>query len=428
MHSKKLFLILSAAIATAGLLFAGAGVQPAAAYALSGQQSGAAVTPTPAPSTSTQSTTAAAQTSLVSYGPDSFPKGINPLTGLAVSNPENLAYPPALVSITNFPISARPQAGLSFSPIVFEMYIGQGDSRFLAMFYGDYPEQAVNENQSASAGVVNADPSVGPIRSGRLPYEPLRAQYNGFLVMASAYKTVAAELSQFTNIFGSDAGNINSAMLDVTKLAKVAKASKTRLGEAALTGLLFDPIPPKEGQKGEMIWLPYSYLNQVIWRYSASDGSYHRFQDKADGTNFVETTDRLNKNPLTYENVVILFAQHHVYAETLIDIDFKYIDRMPALIFRDGKMYQAYWTTANGDYEKKTGKLRPIRFINADGSPFAMKPGQTWVEIVPTGTQYNETVDSTRYLDLKKKTEPGSGAWAIRFYVPAQEERPENLK
>src|SRR5690606_1001520 len=53
-------------------------------------------------------------------GSNNFEEGINPLTGLPVENPENLALPPAMVSITNFPVSSRPQAGLSFSPFVFE--------------------------------------------------------------------------------------------------------------------------------------------------------------------------------------------------------------------------------------------------------------------------------------------------------------------
>ncbi|MHC1782763.1 MAG: DUF3048 domain-containing protein [Anaerolineaceae bacterium] len=78
-------------------------------------------------------------------GPDAFPADVNPLTGLKVENPDNLLIPPAMVSITNFPVSARPQAGLSFSPIVFELFVGEGATRFLALFYGDYPEVALED-------------------------------------------------------------------------------------------------------------------------------------------------------------------------------------------------------------------------------------------------------------------------------------------
>ena len=77
---------------------------------------------------------------------------------------------------------------------------------------------------------------IGPIRSGRLPYESLRSLYNGFLVMASAYKGVAANLSQHSNVFGLDGDDINSAMIPVTKLEDIAKANQTKLELAALSG------------------------------------------------------------------------------------------------------------------------------------------------------------------------------------------------
>ncbi len=355
-------------------------------------------------------------------GPVDFPSGVNPLTGLPVQNPSNLLLPPALVSVTNFPVSARPQAGLSFSPVVYEMYIGEGMSRFLAVFYGDYPKEALN-NDSATSNLTAA---IGPIRSGRLPYESLRKLYNGFLVMASAYKTVAAQLNEYTNIYASDSADVNSAMIDATKLEDVAKAREQQLGQNALSGLRFQTAAPAGGQDGQVLWLPYNFLNQIFWRYNQADGSYHRFQDQADGKTFTEFTDRLNGQPLTYQNVVVLFADHHRYAETLIDIDLSYITKMPALLFRDGKMYPIYWTSKNEEYEKTTGKVRPIRFIDAAGNPFPLKPGQTWVEIVPRGTRYNETVDSQLWGDLKGKTQPGSGIWAVHFYVPEMEEPPKN--
>jgi hypothetical protein len=335
---------------------------------------------------------------------------INPLTGLPVENPATLAYSPALVSITNFPTTARPQAGLSFSPFVFEMYIGEGMTRFLALFYGDYPQKG-EEN-----AIALADDRIGPVRSGRLPYESLRKLYNGFLVMASASPNVKASLGNFTNVWGSDGGDINSAMIPATKLEEVASQNPGRVKPEALSGLRFDAKAQANGKPANKVWLPFSYLNQVIWDFSSQDGAYLRYQDDADGVTFIQATDRLNKQPLTYENVVILFASHEAKRETLIDINLMYIDRMPALLFRDGKMYEIFWTTANAEYEKTTGKLRPIRFIDASGNPFPLKPGQTWVEIVQPYTRYNETVDSEVYFDLKNKKSPGSGVWAIHFY------------
>ena len=65
---------------------------------------------------------------------------INPLTGLAVEDPSLLNLPAVLVSVANFPAIARPQSGLSFAPYVFEIYITAGGTRFLATFYGKFPE------------------------------------------------------------------------------------------------------------------------------------------------------------------------------------------------------------------------------------------------------------------------------------------------
>jgi len=73
---------------------------------------------------------------------------INPLTGLPVQDSSLLDYPAALVSISHFPPAARPQAGLSFAPFVFEVYITEGATRFLTTFYGEFPkaEPVVNGN------------------------------------------------------------------------------------------------------------------------------------------------------------------------------------------------------------------------------------------------------------------------------------------
>jgi hypothetical protein len=61
------------------------------------------------------------------------------LTGLPVADPSLLQLPALLVSISHFPVEARPQAGLSFAPYVFEFYITEGATRFLTTFYGEFP-------------------------------------------------------------------------------------------------------------------------------------------------------------------------------------------------------------------------------------------------------------------------------------------------
>jgi hypothetical protein len=76
-----------------------------------------------------------------SFGPDleDFPAGYNPLNGQPMENPGLLQIPAMLISVSHFPPVARPQAGLSFAPWVFEFYITEGATRFLSVFHGTYP-------------------------------------------------------------------------------------------------------------------------------------------------------------------------------------------------------------------------------------------------------------------------------------------------
>lgn len=334
--------------------------------------------------------------------PGEFAAGINPLTGLLVEDASLLDLPPALISVTNFPVSARPQAGLSFAPFVYELYIGEGMTRFLAVFYGDYPQAAVQGEDTSV--MTNNKAEIGPVRSGRLPYQAIRKLYNGFLVMASADSQVGMSLSNATNFFGSDSDDINSALLDVSRLQAIAEANASA-EPANLTGNTFDAAAPKGGQGADQLWVFYNYLNQAMWTFDPASGAYLRAQDQADGSGeFSPATDRLTGEQLAFENVIVLNAQHQVLnsAGTMIDVDLLYRTGK-AYLFRDGNMYPILWSTVNGEYEKATGKLRPIRFTDMDGEPISLKPGSTWVEVM----------DVTATL---KETAPG--AWKARFYSP----------
>jgi len=335
-------------------------------------------------------------------GPDQFSEGISPLTGLPVKDPASLSLPPAMISVTNFPVSARPQAGLSYAPYVFELFIGEGMTRFLALFYGDYPDGVPSTGSESELAMDQA--GIGPIRSGRLPYQKLRSLYNGFLVMASASGEVRSQLSDSTNIYGSDSGDINSALIDVTKLQDIAQANAGSK-EHNLTGNLFNTEPPPGGQPASDLWVFYSFLNQALWTYDDASQAYLRNQDNADGSGeFLPSTDRLTGEQLAFENVIVLYAKHNPLnsARTLIDLELLHT-REKAYLFRDGVLYPIFWTTAAGDYEKQTGLLRPIRFVDRDGDPFPLKPGKTWVEIVDLSATLTEQ-------------EPGT--WKARFYAP----------
>ena len=92
----------------------------------------------------------------------------NPLTGLTVTNPELLARRPMVIKITQYPRYTRPQSGLSLADVVYEYYIEDKVTRFIAIFYGNDAEQ------------------VGPVRSGRFFDEHIARMYQAFFVFKYA--------------------------------------------------------------------------------------------------------------------------------------------------------------------------------------------------------------------------------------------------
>src|SRR5688572_9791329 len=96
----------------------------------------------------------------VVLGPDQnqFPANVNPLTGLRVEDPAMLGLPAVLVSLSNMPVTTRPQAGTGFAPWIFELFIGTGTTRFMGVFYGDYPRRIPNAGGDCESGPAALQP------------------------------------------------------------------------------------------------------------------------------------------------------------------------------------------------------------------------------------------------------------------------------
>ena len=337
--------------------------------------------------------------------PENIPDGYNPLTGLPVADPALLELPAVLISITNFPPSARPQAGLSFSPWVYEIYIAEGMTRYLATYYGEFPKIVSSGDFSATAQLAT-NAQVGPVRSGRLPYVYIRDFFqDSCLIYASATEQIRARLRGCAMVFGNDANDINSAMLDVTRLQKIAEQNQRTDEQFNYSGNQFTERPQTQGAPAEQIDIYYSYLNQGRWQYDTGTGTYLKFDDHADGSgNFTPANDRLTGEQLAFSNVVVLVTDHTVLNPYIIDVRMGPGEKGKATIFRDGQKFEAVWSTVAGEYEQSTGLRRPLRLEDANGNPFSLKPGHTWVHIV------------TRPSEVQDK---GPGQWKLRFYAPA---------
>ncbi len=101
-----------------------------------------------------------ARRTVLPAGPDleNFAAGLNPLSGLRLQDPSLLELPAVLVSISNMPPTARPQAGISFAPWIYELFIAEGTTRFMGVFYGDLPRRIPNDNGDCSVNTTIFQP------------------------------------------------------------------------------------------------------------------------------------------------------------------------------------------------------------------------------------------------------------------------------
>jgi hypothetical protein len=188
---------------------------------------------------------------------------------------------------------------------------------------------------------------------------------------------------------------------------------KKRLGSPDTEGisLPFSAAIPEGSRSGKTLFIRYAVFNQILWEFDEADGLYHRSQNSVSDPNPVKDIDVLNNQQITAQNVILLFADHSLIEDGVnFTVNFNYVKKNPALIFRDGLCYQAFWTTKAEEYEIQNQKLRPIRFFEADGDAFHLKPGKSWVHVVQINNPVYEIAEPTG-----NQTEDGSGHWKVPY-------------
>lgn len=323
-----------------------------------------------------------------------FEQGINPLTGLPVSDPANLNRRPVMVKVSNWPREGRPHAGLSSADLVFEYFIGHQMNRFLAIYYGEDSDV------------------IGPVRSGRLVDAQLVNLYQGLLAYGNADLQVDEVL---VDVLGERALSFNNVPCPGMCGESTHSATGVFANSAALTdyvigmgidnlapdlrGMYFQPEPPSRDAVGNLLHVEYADFSVMQWRYESEDGNYRLWMEAQEDDKLVlaPMADRNTELGVAFDNIVVMYAEYIEYASTLHDIKILEAggDYQPALLFRDGGVTYGTWRVPEPD--------RPIMFETPLGGPLPFKPGRTWVVIVGMNSETKQ---------------PSGGEWEIYFDLP----------
>ncbi|MBA3075753.1 MAG: DUF3048 domain-containing protein [Anaerolineae bacterium] len=357
----------------------------------------AAPTLTPIPTaTSTATPTASPTPVTVVYGPTNFPPNINPLTGLEVEDPAILDRRPVMMKVAN-QAGGRPHAGLTNADIVFDYYIGNGLDRFVALYYG------------------KDDSRVGTMRSGRYVDIPLTQMYQSIIGIISAWKP---ELDRFLGTLGGrvvnaehcndqfkaicdDGPNTETSVFGNTAEMTAYYASKDYAtnDKPNLDGMAFATIAPSGGVPANQFTMRFGKNINHQWIYDPATKKYMHWIDEVDSngdSRMIPLVDRNNDEQLATSNVITIFAKLNVLNGDTDSIhEYEIVStKGRALICRDGMLYDVFY---------KTGWDTPIQFFDAEGNPFHLQPGNTWIHL--TG------------VFSKVEQEP-AGTWMVRLRLP----------
>jgi len=290
------------------------------------------------------------------------PSMFAPLTGLPVASP--LLNRPMLVTVENSP-QARPQSGLMKADIVYEVLAEGEITRFLAIY------------QSQQADII------GPVRSMRPYFVEIGDGLDAVLVHAGWSEDAMAMMQQkksahLDQVYGDDAFYWRSKEREAphnlytsTELMNKGSVARKFRQEWNIRKFPFSQLTvsiPLE-QSGASVEIPYLLGYKVSYAYDAASGVYKRTM--AGKPHF----DKETGEQLTAKNILIIETKHQV----LDNVGRRSVNVYgpgPGYLLQDGKSQKIVW-------ERKNGAIRAY----VDGRELPLLPGQTWVQIVPTGTK-----------------------------------------
>ncbi len=320
----------------------------------------------------------------------------NPLTGLPVSDPSLLNRRPMVIKVANAPDYIRPQSGLTLADVVYEYYIEWGDTRFIAVMYG------------------NDSPMVGPVRSGRYFDEHVARMYNAFLMFKFADPREYSYLQNSTlneflvvpgngpcppYVFGPEKrDDYNNFFFNTAKWANCAARMGFDNSKQNLRGGFFADFVVETDLLAARIYSFFSKYSYNYWEYDPTIHKYFRYQEANDivekkSEAYAPLSDAQTGLPVTAENVVVLlvpytFENQFDAHDEVYHIDL--IDSGNAYVFRDGYATPAIW--------RRTDEDQPLLLTTLTGTPIYLRPGRTFYEVMGVTSTYTQDNADWRFV------------------------------
>ena len=286
---------------------------------------------------------------------------------------------PLAVMVNNH-VDARPQSGLIYADIIYEVVAEGGITRFIAVFQSNTPEK------------------IGPVRSTREYYLMIVKELGDAMLMHIGYSPQALididtwpVRSLFRGGCESTPGcewrdNPRNVAYEHTAYVSgvVLRELATKLGWAGKGDItlwkfkddsnLYSSKPSATSITVDF-WTKGDYTG--IFKFNPQNNSYLRYSGYDANGNPIPLMDQEKKNQqVEVKNLIVQFATEVSIAEDVKGrLEYQLIGSGKALVFLDGKVIDATWS--------KSGRDARTIFYDMSGNELQFNRGKFWVSIVP---------------------------------------------
>ncbi len=297
-------------------------------------------------------------------GTDSGLIQISHTTGL----PFDGEYKPVMCVIENS-IDARPQTGLQTADVVYEFPVEGAINRFVSVFSDKVPE------------------SVLPVRSGRAPFLYIQAEWDALFMHYGGSGSGSNNSADYTfygnslhNKIKIDLEGLTGGMNGIFKRVNTAPSPHNVMGNPLLAQKLYDysPTPldwkfdatvyyPGDSVKEINLSFTTNIKNFVSYVYDFDKGVYLRSMS---GVTFMAAE---TKEQMQVKNVIVQYTSYSIKRNKYKG--WKMVGNGKADFYIGGMYVQGSWS--------KASPTEPTLYLDAEGNPIVLKPGNTWIHIHP---------------------------------------------
>ncbi|HLN42025.1 MAG TPA: DUF3048 domain-containing protein [Acidimicrobiales bacterium] len=286
-----------------------------------------------------------------------------PLTGLPAPGGHVPQRPALAVKIDNYP-QARPQSGLGQADIVFDEPVEGLITRFAAVFQCQSPAL------------------IGPIRSARAVDLQILDQLSRPILVHVGGIGPVLSLLQSGNLIDFDLRTHGSIVQTVpgryapydTYISAAAGWGLDAGYKTPPSALFTYSTATPSGTPTMSVHIPFSGTNNVLWTWNASSGhwllSYSGEPALLAGGGQITTTN------IVVQTVHVTYGPWLENSEGGLEVQSQMTGSGPLTVLRNGVAVTGTW--------QRSSIHDPTTLTASDGSPIALAPGQTWVEIVPS--------------------------------------------